>query len=78
MQILSIYHSIYVPNLTYDNKLCVVTKSMSSWIQLAEMSALTRLAGLSLRDKGKSSVIWGGLGVELLLLLTEMIMMPPG
>lgn len=78
MQILSIYHSIYVPNLTYDNELCVVTKSMSSWIQLAEMSALTRLAGLSLRDKGKSSVIWGGLGVELLLLLTEMIMMPPG
>ena len=48
---LSIYRSIYIPTLTYGHKLGVVTESMRSQIQAAEMSCLWRVAGLSLRDK---------------------------
>lgn len=66
MQMLSIYHSIYVPNLTYDNEL-LCSDQKHEFVDT-----------IGRNDKGKSSVIWGGLGVELLLLLTEMIVMPPG
>lgn len=45
---LSIYQWIYVPTLTYDHNLWVVTNRLRLWIQVAEMSLLHRVAGLSL------------------------------
>uniref|UniRef100_A0A8C6LTA7 Reverse transcriptase domain-containing protein n=1 Tax=Nothobranchius furzeri TaxID=105023 RepID=A0A8C6LTA7_NOTFU len=84
---LSIYRSIYVPTLTYGHELWVVAERTRSWIQAAEMSFLRRVAGLSLRDRVRSSVIREGLGVDLLLLhiersqlrwLGHLVRMPPG
>ena len=84
---LSIYQSIYVPTLTYGHELWVVTERMRSRIQAAEMSFLCRVAGLSLRDRVRSSDIRRELGVEPLLLRVErgqlrwfghLIRMPPG
>nr|XP_054599772.1 uncharacterized protein LOC129164266 [Nothobranchius furzeri] len=84
---LSIYRSIYVPTLTYGHELWVVTDRMRSRIQAAEMSFLRRVAGLSLRDRVRSSVIREGLGVDPLLLhiersqlrwLGHLVRMPPG
>ncbi len=54
---LSIYQSIYVPTLTYGHELGVVTERMRLWIQAAEMSFLRRVAGLTLRDRVRSSDI---------------------
>ena len=68
---LSIYWSIYVPTLTYGHELWVVTERMRSRIQAAEMSFLRGVAGLSLRDRVRSSDIWRELGVEPLLLCVE-------
>ncbi|KAL6462549.1 hypothetical protein MHYP_G00289710 [Metynnis hypsauchen] len=68
---LSIYRSIYVPTLTYGHELWVVTERTRSWIQVAEMSFLRRVAGLSLRDRVRSSVIRERLRVEPLLLYVE-------
>ncbi|XP_048880792.1 uncharacterized protein LOC125748552 [Brienomyrus brachyistius] len=84
---LSIYQSIYVPTLTYGHELWVVTERTRSRVQAAEMSFLRRVAGLSLRDRVRSSVIRRGLRVEPLLLRIErsqmrwlghLIRMPPG
>uniref|UniRef100_A0A8C6KZ86 Reverse transcriptase domain-containing protein n=1 Tax=Nothobranchius furzeri TaxID=105023 RepID=A0A8C6KZ86_NOTFU len=84
---LSIYRSIYVPTLTYGHELWVVTERTRSRIQAAEMSFLRRVAGLSLRDRVRSSVIREGLGVDPLLLhiersqlrwLGHLVRMPPG
>ncbi|KAL7836057.1 hypothetical protein SRHO_G00284040 [Serrasalmus rhombeus] len=84
---LSIYWSIYVPTLTYGHELWVMTERTRSRIQAAEMSFLRRVAGLSLRDRVRSSVIREGLGVEPLLLHVErsqlrwfghLVRMPPG
>lgn len=84
---LSIYWSIYVPTLTYGHELWVVTERTRSRIQAAEMSFLRRVAGLSLRDRVRSSDIRRELGVEPLLLRVErsqlrwfghLIRMPPG
>nr|XP_054589577.1 uncharacterized protein LOC129153652 isoform X2 [Nothobranchius furzeri] len=84
---LSIYRSIYVPILTYGHELWVVTERTRSRIQAAEMSFLRRVAGLSLRDRVRSSDIREGLGVEPLLLRIErsqlrwfghLVRMPPG
>ena len=84
---LSIYRSIYVPILTYGHELWVVTETTRSRIQAAEMSFLRRVAGLSLRDKVRSSDIRRELGVEPLLLHIErsplkwfghLTRMPPG
>uniref|UniRef100_A0A3P9DJT6 Sodium/hydrogen exchanger 9B2 n=1 Tax=Maylandia zebra TaxID=106582 RepID=A0A3P9DJT6_9CICH len=61
---LSIYRSIYVPTLTYGHELWVVTERTRSRIQAAEMSFLRRVAGLSLRDRVRSSAIREGLRVE--------------
>jgi len=58
---LSIYLSVYVPTLTYDHKLRVVTKRMMSRIQAAKISFLRRVAGHSLRDKVRVS--WVGSGI---------------
>ncbi|TWW77709.1 hypothetical protein D4764_12G0010990 [Takifugu flavidus] len=68
---LSIYRSIWVPVLTYDHQRWVMTERTRSRIQAAEMSFLQRVAGLSLRDKVRSSDIREGLGVEPLLLHIE-------
>ncbi|XP_075957732.1 E3 ubiquitin-protein ligase CBL-B-B isoform X1 [Anarhichas minor] len=68
---LSIYHSVYVPTLTYGHELWVVTERTRSRLQVAEMSFLRRVAGLSLRDRVRSSVIRRDLGVEPLLLRAE-------
>ncbi|TWW59701.1 hypothetical protein D4764_06G0012310 [Takifugu flavidus] len=68
---LSIYRSIYVPVLTYGHQRWVMTERTRSRIQAAEMSFLRRVAGLSLRDRVRSSDIREGLGVEPLLLHIE-------
>ncbi|KAK0138170.1 putative uncharacterized transposon-derived protein F52C9.6 [Merluccius polli] len=65
---LSIYQSVFVPALTYGHELWVVTKRTRSWVQTAEMSFLRRVAGLSLRDRVRSSVVREELGVDPLLL----------
>jgi len=41
------------------SQILVMTQRMRSWIQVAEMSFLQRGAGLSLRDRGRSSTIRG-------------------
>ncbi|TWW55949.1 hypothetical protein D4764_09G0009990 [Takifugu flavidus] len=68
---LSIYRSILVPTLTYCHKLWVMTERTRSRVQAAEMSFLRRVAGLSLRDRARSSAIREELGVEPLLLHVE-------
>ncbi|TWW60112.1 hypothetical protein D4764_05G0002020 [Takifugu flavidus] len=64
-----------------------MTERSRSWVQAAEMSFLRRVAGLSLRDRVRSSAIWEELGVESLLLRVErsqmrwlghLVRMPPG
>ncbi|PWA23723.1 hypothetical protein CCH79_00006096 [Gambusia affinis] len=68
---LSIYRSIYVPTLIYGPELWVMTERTRSRIQAAEMGFLRRVAGLSLRERVRSSVIREGLRVEPLLLHVE-------
>ncbi|TKS65493.1 LINE-1 reverse transcriptase -like protein [Collichthys lucidus] len=68
---LSIYQLIYVPTLTYGHELWVVTERTRSRIKAAEMSFLRRVAGLSLRDRVRSSAIREELRVEPLLLRIE-------
>ncbi|KAK0138540.1 putative uncharacterized transposon-derived protein F52C9.6 [Merluccius polli] len=63
--------SIYVPALTYGHELWVMTERTRSRVQAAEMSFLCRVAGLSLRDRVRSSVIREELGVDPLLLRVE-------
>ncbi|TWW57321.1 R2DM Retrovirus-related Pol polyprotein from type II retrotransposable element [Takifugu flavidus] len=83
----SIYRSIFVPTLTYGHELWVMTERTRSRVQAAEMSFLRRVAGLSLRDRVRSSAIREELGVESLLLRVErsqmgwlghLVRMPPG
>lgn len=52
-----IYWSIYVPTSNFGLELWVATERMRLWTQVAGMNFLQRLAGLSLRDKVKSSII---------------------
>jgi len=54
---LSIYRSVYVPTLTYGHELWVVTERMRLRIQATKMSFLRRVAGLSLRDRVRSSAL---------------------
>ncbi|TWW77345.1 hypothetical protein D4764_12G0007350 [Takifugu flavidus] len=54
---LSIYRSIYVPVFTYGHQRWVMTERTRSRIQAAEMSFLRRVAGLSLRDRVRSSLL---------------------
>ncbi|KAI3368720.1 hypothetical protein L3Q82_025415 [Scortum barcoo] len=74
-------------HLTYGHELWVMTERTRSRIQAAEMSFLRRVAGRSLRDRVRSSVIREELGVEPLLLRIErsqlrwlghLFRMPPG
>uniref|UniRef100_A0A671UC54 ribonuclease H n=1 Tax=Sparus aurata TaxID=8175 RepID=A0A671UC54_SPAAU len=84
---LSICRSIFVPTLTYGHERWVMTERMRSRVQAAEMGFLRRVAGVSLRDRVRSSAIREGLGVEPLLLCVErsqlrwfghLMRMPPG
>ncbi|TWW61054.1 hypothetical protein D4764_05G0011440 [Takifugu flavidus] len=84
---LSIYRLIFVPTLTYGHELWVMTKRTRSRVRAAEMTFLHRVAGLSLRDRVRSSAIREELGVEPLLLRVErsqmrwlghLLRMPPG
>ncbi|TWW81643.1 hypothetical protein D4764_01G0014580 [Takifugu flavidus] len=84
---LSIYRSIFVPTLAYGHELWVMTERTRSRVQAAEMSFLRRVAGLSLRDRVRSSAIREELGVKPLLLCVErsqirwlghLVKMPPG
>ena len=82
----SIYQSIFVPALTYGHELWVVTERTRLRVQAAEISFLRRVAGLSLRDRVRSSVIREELGVDPLLCversqmrwLGHLVRMPPG
>ena len=80
---LSIYRSIFVTTLTYGHEGWVMTERTRSRIQAAEMGFLRRVAGVSLGDRVRSSVIREGL----LLLCIErsqlrwfghLVRMPPG
>ncbi|TWW69645.1 hypothetical protein D4764_18G0004510 [Takifugu flavidus] len=64
----TLHRSIFVPTLTYGHELWVMTERTRSRVQAAEMSFLRRVAGLSLRDRVRSSAIREELGVEPLLL----------
>ena len=84
---LSIYRLVLVPTFTCDHEGWVITERTRSRIQAAEMSFLRRVAGLSLRDRVRSSAIREGLRVEPLLLHIErsqlrwfghLTRMPPG
>jgi len=68
---LSIYWSNFVPTLTYGHEIWVVTQRTRSRIQAAEIGFLQRVAGLSLRHRGRSSAIRKVLRVEPQLLLLE-------
>ena len=73
---LSIYRSVFVPTLTSGHLTSghaqwVMTERMRSQVQAAKMGFLHRVAGVSLRDRVRSSAIREGLGVEPLLLCVE-------
>ena len=68
---LSIYRSIFVPILTYGHEGWVMAERTRSRVQAAEMSFLRRVAGVSLRDRVRSSAIREELGLEPLLLYLE-------
>uniref|UniRef100_A0A8C5CRJ5 Reverse transcriptase domain-containing protein n=1 Tax=Gadus morhua TaxID=8049 RepID=A0A8C5CRJ5_GADMO len=68
---ISIYRSIFVPILTYGHEGWVMTERTRSRVQAAEMSFLRRVAGVSLRDRVRSSAIREELGLEPLLLYLE-------
>ena len=64
-----------------------MAERMRSWVQAVEMGFLRRVAGVSLKDRVRSSAIQEGLGVEPLLLCVErsqlrwfghLMRMPPG
>ena len=83
---LSICRSIYTPTLTYGHKLWVVSERTRSRIQAAKNCFCRRVAGLSVRDRVRSSDIWRELGVEALLIRVKncqlrwfghLIRMPP-
>lgn len=61
---LSIYCLIYVPVLTCDHELWVTADRMRSWIQVAKISFLHGVAGLSLNASLRSLDIWMVVEVE--------------
>ena len=64
---LSIYRSIFVPILTYGHEGWVMIERTRSRV----LSFLRRVAGVSLRDRVRSSAIREELGLEPLLLYLE-------
>ena len=85
---LSIYRFVSVPTLTLGHERWVMTERTRLRLQAARMGFLRRVAGFSLRDRVRSSVIREGLGVQPLLLHVErsqlrwfghlVVRMPPG
>ena len=53
---------IFVPTLIYGHECWVMTQRTRSRVQAAKMGFLRRVAGVSLRDRVRSSVILEGLG----------------
>ncbi|TWW59887.1 hypothetical protein D4764_06G0014170 [Takifugu flavidus] len=83
----TLHRSIFVPTLTYGHELWVMTERTRSRVQAAEMCFIRWVAGLSLRDRVRSSAIREELRVEPLLLCVErsqmrwlghLVRMPPG
>ena len=66
-----IYWLIFVPTFTYGHRLWVVTERTRLRVEVAGISFLRRVVGLSLRDRVRSSAIREERGVELLLHRTE-------
>ena len=66
-----IYQSIFAPTLTYGHEQWVMTKRKRSRVQVAEMGFLRRVAGVSFKDRVRSSAIREGIGVEPQLLCVE-------
>ena len=82
---LSIYRSLFFPILTYGHERWVITERKRLWVKASEIGFLRRLAGVSLRDRVRSSAIWEGLGVETLCMKRSQLRwfghqmrMPPG
>lgn len=65
---LTVYTSVYLPILTYGHECWVMTKRTGLQVQATEMRLLRGVAGLTFRDRVRSSVIQENLGVESLLL----------
>ena len=63
---LLIYKLIYVPTLTYDHELWVITEKL--WIQAIKMSLLRKVAGFTLRNRVRRSALRREFEVESLLL----------
>ena len=68
---LSIYRAILLRTHAYVHEVWVMTERIRSRIQATKMSFLSWVAGLSLRDRVRSSVIRERLGVDPLLLDLE-------
>ncbi|CAF3333272.1 unnamed protein product [Rotaria sp. Silwood2] len=68
---MAIFKSVYRPTLIYGHEQWVLTEKLRSRIQSAEMRFLRRVAGLTLRDKIRSSDIRESLQIEPLLLHIE-------
>jgi hypothetical protein len=68
---LAIFKSVYRPTLIYGHEHWVMIEKIRSRIQSAEMRFLRRVAGLTLRDKIRSSNIRETLQIEPLLLHIE-------
>lgn len=68
---LAIFKSVYRPTLIYGHEQWVMSERVRSRIQAAEMRFLRRAAGLTLRDRIRSSDIRESLRIEPLLLHIE-------
>ncbi|CAF3092932.1 unnamed protein product, partial [Rotaria sp. Silwood2] len=68
---LAIFKSVYRPTLIYGHEQWILTENTRSRIQSAEIRFLRRVAGLTLRDKIRSSSIYESLQIEPLLLHIE-------
>ncbi|CAF4995061.1 unnamed protein product, partial [Rotaria sp. Silwood1] len=64
---LAIFKSVYRPTLIYGHEQWILTEKIRSRIQSAEMKFLRRIAGVTLRDKIRSSIIRESLQIEPLL-----------
>ena len=70
---LSVFRLVFVPILTYDHECWVITETVRSRVQAAEMVFLLKIRGLSLLDKLKSTDICQSLNIEPLLLRIEQL-----
>ena len=68
---MAIFNAVYRPTLIYDHEQWVMTDRIRSRIRAAEIRFLRRAAGLTLRDRIRSSTIRGSLKAESLLLYIE-------